>query len=42
MKYLNDIDDKDFENYKLPENKIIYLELDENMKEKSSELISYA
>ncbi len=42
MKHLKNISDDDFENYNLPENKIIYLELDKNMKEKSYELISYA
>lgn len=42
MKYLKNISDDDFENYSLPESKIIYLELDENMKEKTFELISYA
>jgi len=41
MKYLLDINDKDFEKYKLPENKIIYVELDENMKEKDSKLLDY-
>ena len=41
MKYLLNISDKDFENYKLPENKILYIELDENKKEKKTELIDY-
>lgn len=41
MKYLLDINDKDFEKYNLPENKILYLELDDNMKEKDSKLLDY-
>lgn len=41
MKYLLNINDKDFENYKLPENKILYLELDNNKKEKNTKLIDY-
>lgn len=41
LKYLCSISDKDFENYKLIENKIIYIELDENMKKNNLELIDY-
>ena len=41
MKYLHDINDKDFEKYKLPEDKIIYLELDDNFKEKDYKLLDF-
>tara|TARA_Y100000992_G_scaffold300489_1_gene269254 strand:+ start:3171 stop:3878 length:708 start_codon:yes stop_codon:yes gene_type:complete len=41
MKHILNINDVDFEKYKLPENKIIYIELDENMKEKDSKLLDY-
>ena len=41
MKYLHNIDDKDFEKYKLPEDKIIYLELDDNFKEKNYKLLDF-
>ena len=41
MKYLKDINDKDFEKYKLPENKIIYIELDKNFKKQKELLFDY-
>lgn len=41
MKYLLSINDKDFEKYNLPENKMLYIELDDNMKEKDSKLLDY-
>tara|TARA_B100000886_G_scaffold325446_1_gene271008 strand:+ start:9329 stop:10060 length:732 start_codon:yes stop_codon:yes gene_type:complete len=41
MKYLHNINDKDFEKYKLPEDKIIYLELDDNFKETNYKLLDF-
>tara|TARA_B100000424_G_scaffold237165_1_gene202503 strand:+ start:698 stop:1402 length:705 start_codon:yes stop_codon:yes gene_type:complete len=41
MKHLLNINDKDFEKYNLPENKILYIELDDSMKEKDSKLLDY-
>ena len=41
MKYLLNLDDEEFENYQLPNKKILVVDLDDNLKYKNHNELSY-